>query len=138
MGRFLDPVADKLLIASTVVVLAFDSASLGEFRLPAWVAVIAVGKDVLIVLGFCLIYATSGVFFIQTRIWGRACTLVQLVMISLVLVAPDLPSALARGVPWVWGLASVLAVLATVDYLMVGNKFAAEYHDRVQRRTDDE
>ena len=128
LGRFLDPVADKLLVASAVVLLAVDSTAVKDFQLPSWVVVIAVGKEILTVIGFSLVYATTHEFFIKPRIWGKACTLVQLVMIALVLLAPDLPPTLARGLPVFWWLASGLAIVATVDYLRIGNRFAARRH----------
>ncbi|MHC4696389.1 MAG: CDP-alcohol phosphatidyltransferase family protein [Planctomycetota bacterium] len=101
LGRFLDPVADKLLIVCAVILLAGESTAVDDFRLPSWVAVIAVGKDVLTVIGVGLVHATTGEFFIQPRICGKTCTLVQLVMIAFVLLAPDLPPVVARGLPGV-------------------------------------
>ena len=89
-------------------------------------------------IGFGLVYATTGEFFIQPRFFGKICTLVQLVMIALVLLAPDLPSALARDLPLVWWFASVLAILATADYLRIGNRFAAEHHADKKRNTNNE
>ena len=128
LGRFLDPVADKLLISCAVVMLAIDATAVPDVKLPSWVPVIALGKDVLVVIGFGLVHAVTGEFFIQPRIWGKLCTLVQLAMIAGVLAAPDLPVALVRGLPVSWWLASGLAIVAAVDYLRVGNRFAAEHH----------
>jgi CDP-diacylglycerol--glycerol-3-phosphate 3-phosphatidyltransferase len=127
LGRFLDPIADKLLITSAVVLLAIDATAVPGFRLPSWVAVIAIGKDVLTVIGFAVLYAVTGRFFVQPRIWGKACTLVQLVMIGLCLLAPDLPP-LGRVLPVAfWWVASVVAAIALVDYVRLGNRFAAEH-----------
>ncbi|MFQ5589541.1 MAG: CDP-alcohol phosphatidyltransferase family protein [Phycisphaerae bacterium] len=137
LGRFLDPVADKLLIVCAVIVLAGGSPGDTGTRLPVWVAVIAVGKDVLTVIGFGLVYATTGQFFIKPRLCGKLCTLVQLAMIAFVLLAPDLPVSFAHGLRPAWWLASGLAIIATVDYLRVGNRFAADYHAMYQRSTDD-
>jgi phosphatidylglycerophosphate synthase len=90
------------------------------------VAVIAVAKEVLTVIGFVLLYATTGEFFVQPRAIGKACTLVQLVMVGYCLVGPDLAPILPNGILWVlcW-LASGLAIVAVIDYVRVGNRFAA-------------
>ncbi len=132
LGRFLDPVADKLLVACAVVLLATDSTAVPGFRLPSWVPVIALGKDVLTVIGFGLIYATTGRFFIRPRIWGKGCTLVQLVMIAFCLLAPDLPPVCRRLWPALYWLASGLAIVALVDYFRVGNRFAAQHSTKAE------
>lgn len=130
LGRLLDPVADKLLITSAVIILAIEPMGVPGFVLPSWVAVIAIGKDLLIVIGFGLVYAATGEFFIHPRTWGKACTLVQLVTVAVVLLAPDLPRGLQRFVPVLWWVASGLATIALADYLRIGNRFVAERQAR--------
>lgn len=132
LGRFLDPVADKLLITSAIVLLAIDATAVPSFKLPSWVPVIAVGKEVLTLIGFGLVYVVTGEFFVRPRVLGKACSLVQLLMIAFCLLAPDLPPVLQR--PWgvLYWLASGLAIVAVVDYLRIGNRFAAEHHARTQ------
>ena len=88
LGRYLDPIGDKLLITSAVILLAIESTALPGYRLPSWVPVIAIGKDVLTVIGFALVYATTGQFFVQPRTLGKACTLVQLMMVAYALGRP--------------------------------------------------
>lgn len=128
LGRFLDPVADKLLIASATVLLSVDATAVPGFQLPSWVPVIALGKDVLLLIGFALVYATTGEYFVQPRIWGKACTVLQLVMVACCLLGPNLAPFLQRGWPMTYWLASGMAVLAIVDYLRTGNRFAADKH----------
>ncbi|UCG17652.1 MAG: CDP-alcohol phosphatidyltransferase family protein [Phycisphaerales bacterium] len=124
VGKFLDPLADKILIACTTILLAVESTAVPEAVLPNWVPVIAIGKDMVTVTGFGLVYLTTGRFLVHARPLGKTCTVVQLIMIALVLVAPDLPPA-ARRLPEVaWWAASVLAVVATIDYLRWGSRAA--------------
>lgn len=139
LGRFLDPVGDKLLVASAVVVLSIDATAVPGYRLPSFVPVIAVGKDVLTVIGFGLVHATTGEFFVQPRVWGKACTLVQLALVGYCLVAPDLARILPHGILWVlcW-LASALAVVAVIDYVRIGNRFASQHQAGVQGSDTDE
>lgn len=127
LGRFLDPVADKLLIASAVVLLAVESSGVSGFVLPSWVPVVALGKDIIVFIGFCLIYATTGQFFVEPRILGKSCTLVQLTMIIYCLLAPDLAPVLQQGWLYVYWVASGLAILAVMDYVRIGNRFAAAH-----------
>jgi cardiolipin synthase len=130
-GKFLDPLADKILIATMTIILAVDSTAVPGASLPNWVPVIAIGKDVLTVTGFALIYVAAGKLVIHPRPLGKACTVVQLAMIAVVLAAPDLPE-MARGMPqFSWWAASVLAVLAAIDYLRWGNRAAAQLARRI-------
>jgi len=124
VGKFLDPLADKILIATMTIILAVDATAVPGVSLPNWVPVIAIGKDVLTVTGFALIYATAGKPVIHPRPMGKTCTVVQLVMIALVLAAPDLPPMARRMPEFAWWAASAVAVLAAIDYLRWGNRAA--------------
>lgn len=128
LGRFLDPLADKLLTTCAVVILSIDASAVPGFHLPNWVPVIAIGKDLLTVAGFWILFAVTNELFIRPRIWGKACTMVQSWMIAAVLIAPDLPMGAQKCIPVLWWLASVLAIVAFVDYVRIGNKFAADHH----------
>jgi len=128
LGRFLDPVGDKLLIVSSVILLSIDATAVPGFRLPSWVPVIAIGKDVLTVIGFLLVYAATGQFVLEPRILGKACTLIQLLMIGYCLAAPNMAPWLHRPWPMLWWLASAAAIAASVDYVRLGTRFAAEHH----------
>ena len=129
LGRFLDPLADKLVLTMAVILLAVDATAVPGYQLPNWVPVIAVGKDVLMVLGSWLIHYATGSLYIQPRILGKACTAVQFVMITVCLIAPDLERFLS-GVRIIFEAsyiaASALACLAFVDYARAGNRWAAE------------
>ena len=138
VGRFLDPVGDKLLVASALVLLSIDTTAVPGFVLPNWVPVVAVAKDVLTVVGFGLIYATVGEFFIKPRILGKACTLVQLLLVAYCLVAPDLALLLQGFLAPLYWLASALAVAAAVDYVRVGSRFASQRHAEGRKMTTQE
>ena len=133
LGRFLDPLADKLLITCTVILLALPNTWMGRVVLPSWVAVIAIGKDLVVLLGFVLIYLSVGKAVIQPRRLGKICTACQLVMVVLVLLSPDrrpdsslgveVPGMLMSGV---WWTASALAVASALDYVRMGSRFVAD------------
>ena len=134
LGRFLDPVADKLLIASAVVLLAVESTAVPGFGLPSWVPVIALGKEVVTLTGYAVIHAATERSCIEPRIWGKLCTTVQLLLIACCLLGPDLASILQPCFAILYWVASGLAVVAIVDYIGVGSRFAAEHHANAQER----
>ncbi len=130
LGRFLDPVADKVLI--TVAMLFFGIAGIRDpslvrppVLLPDWAVVAAIGKDLVVCLGFAVVYLATGRVFIEPRRLGKLCTTMQLTLVLAILLAFDLPSWLADLPRWLWTLASGVAMLATLDYIVLGVRFVA-------------
>lgn len=123
LGRFLDPLADKVLVFCSVVLLAHPRTQIPSIPLPATVAVIAVAKDLIVILGFCVIYFATSKAYIDPRGWGKWCTATQLVMVVVILLSPDLPSWL-QGVPrLLWWVASGLAIATAIHYCRLGVLF---------------
>ncbi len=129
LGKFLDPLADKILITSAVLILTVigvrspdDSPAL---ILPSWVAVAAIGKDLIVCIGFAVIYLITGKAFINARLLGKSCTTVQLILVLAMLLHCDLPDGLS-GLPRIlWWLATLLAGGAALDYLRLGSRHLA-------------
>lgn len=76
-GKFMDPLADKLLVCSAMIALI----EIG--RIPAWVVIIIIARE-FIISGFRLVASDSGVV-IAAGWWGKIKTVVQMVMIIVVL-----------------------------------------------------
>ena len=125
LGRFLDPLADKLLTVCSVVLLARQNTSVPGCILPSIVVVAAIGKDLLVVVGFCIIYIITSRAFISPRRPGKLCTCAQLAMVFAVLLYPDLPAFLARLPDICWWIATGLAGVSAVDYFRFGQRFVA-------------
>ncbi len=133
LGEFLDPLADKLLVICTVIALAAPGSSVPGKVLPNWVVVAAVGKDLVVILGFMLIYLTTGRTVVRPRGVGKACTAVQFAMVVAVLLWPDLPSPLRRVPDVLWWAATVLAVMAAIDYIRLGMQFVSSVANNANR-----
>src|SRR4030065_142731 len=80
LGAFLDPIADKLLILSAFVTLVL----LG--KLPVWLSIIVVSRDVILVLGSIILYVTGHNLKVSPSIIGKTTTVLQLMVVTLVLV----------------------------------------------------
>jgi CDP-diacylglycerol--glycerol-3-phosphate 3-phosphatidyltransferase len=135
LGAFLDPLADKLLITSASLLLVSDKAHVEGFRLPVTVVVLIIGKDVLIVIGFLLTYLiTSQIHIVPVRA-GKVATALQLVMVAVVLVAPELATAIPgflHVVSVLWWSAAGVAVLAALIYIRRGTRYIEEF-ERTER-----
>jgi len=76
-GKFIDPIADKLLVTAAVIALV----QLGVLN--GWLAMIIVGRELLIT-GFRLVVSGKGVV-LSANIWGKLKTVMQTIAISLLL-----------------------------------------------------
>jgi cardiolipin synthase len=125
LGRVLDPLADKLLVMTSLILLAIEETSVPGFQLPSWLPVVAIGKDVIVVIGFGMIYWATGRTLIAPRPLGKTCTLLQLLTVGFALVAPDLPSKVHAGFAVLYWSTGGVSVIATVDYVIAGNAYAS-------------
>lgn len=131
-GKFLDPMADKLLMLFSVVLMAHEGTNVPGARLPPTIAVAAIGKDIIVVMGFCIVYFSTGKILIQPNRIGKWCTVVQLATVLAVLLSPDLRSW-GYWLPRVlWWTATVLAVLTIISYYRMARRFIAR-HEAIQR-----
>jgi len=130
LGAILDPLADKILIISSVILLAIPQSAVPQIPVPSWVVVAVVGKDLYVILGFLVVYLVTDRFRVRPSLAGKACTMVQLVMVVVVLAAPDLnalgaPAGTMAGRFCFWVVA-VLVLLAMISYTRLGLSFIAE------------
>ena len=116
-GKFMDPLADKLLVCSAMICLI----ELG--RLPAWIVIIIIARE-FIISGFRLVASDNGVV-IAASYWGKFKTVSQMFMIMLLIIHPE-------GTVFYWleqiliNVSLILTIVSLMDYLMKNKQVLAE------------
>lgn len=106
-GKFMDPLADKLLVCAAMICLV----EMG--KLASWMVIIIISRE-FIISGFRLIAADNGVV-IAASYWGKFKTVFQMVMICLLIADIGAIAVVTTVVTWI---ALILTVVSLVDYLM--------------------
>ena len=106
-GKFMDPLADKLLVCSAMICL------IPTGQLPAWVVIVIIARE-FIISGFRLVASDSGIV-LAASYWGKFKTVSQMLMV-IVLIA-DLGGVFDMiGTALIW-IALILTVVSLVDYI---------------------
>jgi cardiolipin synthase len=116
LGTILDPLADKLLLVSGVVVLSFDNSPYLD-RMPPWLTITIISRDLVLLMGLAVIHLTVGKVKVRPRVIGKVATVLQ--MASVLWILLKWHSNVLQYV--VWGAAACTAV-SGVFYVFDGMK----------------
>ncbi len=108
-GKFMDPLADKLLVGAALICLIETG------QLPAWVVVIIISRE-FIISGFRLIASDNGVV-IAASYWGKFKTVSQMVMVILLILNIQHPIFQVLGTILIW-VSVILTVVSLIDYIV--------------------
>lgn len=111
-GKFMDPLADKLLVSAAMICLV----SMG--RIPAWMVIIIISREFAI-SGFRLIAADNGIV-IAASWWGKFKTVSQMIMIILLIANLGGVFAVLENI-FKW-IALILTVVSLADYIWKNKK----------------
>ncbi|MBI2948922.1 MAG: CDP-alcohol phosphatidyltransferase family protein [Verrucomicrobia bacterium] len=109
LGAILDPLADKLLLVSAIVLLSFPNEHRLE-RFPLWLTATILGRDVILTIGLGVIHYTCGKVVVRPILIGKAATVFQMIAVSWILLKwpePWLPV-------WFWGAGLCTAISGLV------------------------
>lgn len=118
LGAMLDPVADKLLMASTYVALTWSSGLV--CRVPVWLTAVLLFRDVTIVLTVFVINLTLGRRVFYPTLLGKLSTVCQVLTAGLALLMNalgDCPS----WMPYLFGLTLALTVASALHYVYLAS-----------------
>src|SRR5436190_23471588 len=84
LGAILDPLADKLLLVSGIIVLSFDWPYFDT--IPLWLTCTIIGRDILILAGVIVIQITIGKVRVKPRVFGKIATVLQMIVVIWILL----------------------------------------------------
>lgn len=108
-GKFMDPLADKLLVCSAMICL------ISTGQLPAWIVIIIISRE-FIISGFRLIASDNGVV-IAASYWGKFKTTFQMLMVIVLII--DIPNPVfdVIGTVLIY-VALALTIISLIDYII--------------------
>ena len=112
-GKFMDPLADKLLVGAAMICLV----EMG--RLPAWIVIVIISRE-FIISGFRLIASDNGIV-IAASYWGKFKTVFQMAMI-IVLIAAFEGSVFAVVEQILIWVSLILTIVSLVDYIRMNKE----------------
>jgi len=111
-GKFMDPLADKLLVTSAMISMIGLPSNV---IMPSWVVVIVIARE-FIITGFRLVAAEKKIV-IAAGFWGKIKTVTQMVMITVVLLDFGGSFFYRAGTILIW-LSVIFTVISAVDYII--------------------
>jgi CDP-diacylglycerol--glycerol-3-phosphate 3-phosphatidyltransferase len=106
-GKFMDPLADKLLVCSALICLV----ELG--RIPAWATIIIIARE-FVISGIRLIAVDDGVVISASK-WGKYKTVFQMIMVGFMIGNVEMFSIITMLLMWI---ALALTIISLVDYVI--------------------
>ncbi|HEX3857082.1 MAG TPA: CDP-alcohol phosphatidyltransferase family protein, partial [Verrucomicrobiae bacterium] len=96
----LDPLADKLLLVSAIVLLSFDNTPYLR-QIPLWLTGIIIGRDLLLGIGAVVVRLVVGKITVRPRLTGKLATVFQMLAVSWILLHWDFNYGLLKI--WILG-----------------------------------
>ncbi len=116
LGTYLDPMADKILLVSGVVLFSLNNEPYFA-RMPLWLTVTIISRDLLVSIGIGVVHYACGKVSVKPRLTGKAATVCQMIIILWTLLQWD------REILFSWWLtAAVLTGVSGFYYVFDGVK----------------
>lgn len=107
-GKFMDPLADKLLVSAALICLSPD-------KIPSWVVIIIISRE-LFISGFRILAADQGIV-LAAGWWGKFKTAFQMVMIIVLIFDSQLKGLIIAGEILIC-ISLALTIISMIDYVV--------------------
>lgn len=114
-GTFLDPLADKFLLVTSFILFSMNG------WLPKWLTITVISRDIIVIIGWVLIYLTTHISNVQPTLTGKAAIAMQLIVLCYVLLTvnivslPKIPDVLIL-------VTAALTIISGLHYIYRGLK----------------
>ena len=130
LGTILDPIADKMMMITSFVVLSmrsvFPQPMPSHLPIPFWVTIAVISRDVFILVGAAAINIVTGFRGFRPSLLGKINTTVQIVAIGIIMLAASFPYGTGFYLPTVYAIVFVFAVLSGGHYVFFVSKLLNE------------
>lgn len=126
LGAWLDPMADKLLLVTVLVVLTVPSTTLVN-HVPLWLTILIISRDVVIVSVVAIVNLAVGPRTFRPSLWGKIATATYLVM-SIVFLYYNYRQTTALLVQVSVWAALVVTLVSSGDYILRIRRVLSETH----------
>lgn len=126
LGRILDPIADKMMLVTSFVVLSmrgvYPTPLPKHLPIPFWVTITVISRDVFILVGAAAINMVTGFRSFQPSFLGKISTVVQIVAIAAVILAAQIRVGTGYYLPTVYTSVFALTLLSGIHYVFFVSK----------------
>ncbi len=130
LGRILDPVADKMMLVTSFVVLSmrgvFPEPVPKHLPVPFWVTITVISRDVFILIGAAAINMVTGFRGFQPSLPGKISTVVQIAAVAVVILAAEIHVGTGYYLPTIYTAVFTLALVSGVHYIFFVSRLMNE------------
>ena len=121
LGRILDPIADKMMLVTSFIVLSmkgvYPTPIPKHLPIPFWVTITVLSRDVFILVGAAAINMVTGFRAFQPSLPGKISTLVQIVSVATVMLAAQVRVGAGYYLPTVYALDFAFTLFSGIHYV---------------------
>jgi len=115
LGTFLDPLADKFLLVSSFIIFSIYG------WIPKWLTITVLSRDIIIIIGWFLLYLTTGKSQVNPTMLGKTTIWAQSLLIAYILL--DINLSFSPEIPWVlFGITAAITAVSGLHYIYRGIK----------------
>lgn len=117
LGSYMDPIADKLLLVSGFLSLSFMTHLPESIRIPAWVTISVITRDVMIIIGAAIVFISTNQLKAEPLFVSKMTTVLQ--MLTLMAALIEFPDYLRFAL---YSLTVLFTVISGIHYVRMGTK----------------